>query len=61
MENLDCGQALASLLALVIANRRMNVQRENRILELSTLNATLQRVNALLEDSQDQLIALRLF
>ena len=56
VEDLDRGQALASLLALVIANHRMNVERENRILELSTLNATLQRVNALLEDAQDQLI-----
>lgn len=56
VEDLDRGQALASLLALVVANHRMNVERENRILELSTLNATLQRVNTLLEDAQDQLI-----
>jgi two-component system, NtrC family, sensor kinase len=56
VEDLDRGQALASLLALVIANHRMNIERDNRIHELSTLNATLQRVNSLLEDAQDQLI-----
>jgi two-component system NtrC family sensor kinase len=56
VEDLDRGQALASLLALVIANHRMNIERDNRIVELSTLNATLQRVNAMLEDAQDQLI-----
>ena len=37
VEDLDRGQALASLLALVIANHRMNVERDNRIVELSTL------------------------
>ena len=56
VEDLDRGQALASLLALVIANHRMNVERDNRIVELSTLNDTLQRVNAMLEEAQDQLI-----
>ena len=56
VEDLDRGQALASLLALVIANHRMNIERDNQILELSTLNATLLRVNELLEGAQDQLI-----
>jgi len=56
VEDLDRGQGLASLLALVIANHRMNIERDNRIVELSTLNETLQRVNAMLEDAQDQLI-----
>ena len=56
VEDLDRGQPLTSLLALVIANHRMNIERDNRIIELSTLNATMQRVNALLEDAQDQLI-----
>jgi two-component system, NtrC family, sensor kinase len=56
VEDLDRGQALTSLLALVIANHRMNVERDNRIVELSTLNDTLQRVNAMLEDAQGQLI-----
>ncbi len=56
VEDLDRGQALASLLALVIANHQMNVDRDNRIVELSTLNDTLQRVNAMLEDAQGQLI-----
>lgn len=56
VEDLDRGQALTSLLALVIANHRMNVERDNRISELSTLNETLQRVNAMLEEAQDQLI-----
>ncbi|HEX6793680.1 MAG TPA: GAF domain-containing protein, partial [Casimicrobiaceae bacterium] len=44
-DDLDQGQALMSLLALVMANHRMHVERENRILELSTLNATMQRIN----------------
>jgi two-component system NtrC family sensor kinase len=56
VEDLDRGQSLTSLLALVIANHRMNIERDNRIVELSTLNATMQRVNVLLEDAQDQLI-----
>jgi len=34
----------------------MHVERENRILELSTLNAAMQRMNALLEDAQNQVI-----
>ena len=56
VEDLDRGQALTSLLALVIANHRMYIERDNQIMELSTLNATLQRVNSLLEEAQDQLI-----
>lgn len=56
VEDLDRGQVLTSLLALVIANHRMHVERENRIRELSTLNATMQRMNETLEDTQDQLI-----
>jgi signal transduction histidine kinase len=54
--DLDCGQAVTSLLALVIANHRMHVEREQRIIELSTLNATMQRMNAQLEDAQNQVI-----
>ena len=54
--DLDQGQALTSLLALVMANHRMHVERENRILELSTLNATMQRINEMLEDAQNQVI-----
>jgi signal transduction histidine kinase len=54
--DLDQGQALTSLLALVMANHRMHVERESRILELSTLNATMQRINAMLEDAQNQVI-----
>jgi two-component system NtrC family sensor kinase len=56
VEDLDQGQALTSLLALVMANHRMYVERDNRILELSTLNATMQRINAMLEDAQNQVI-----
>jgi len=55
-DDLDQGQALMSLLALVMANHRMHVERENRILELSTLNATMQRINGMLEDAQNQVI-----
>jgi len=54
--DLDHGQAVTGLLALVMANHRMHVERENRILELSTLNATMQRINAMLEDAQNQVI-----
>ena len=54
--DLDQGQALTSLLALVMANHRMHVERDSRILELSTLNATMQRINAMLEDAQNQVI-----
>jgi len=54
--DLDGGQALTSLLALVMANHRMHVERENRIRELSTLNATMQRMNTMLEDAQNQVI-----
>jgi signal transduction histidine kinase len=56
VDDLDRGQALTSLLALVMANHRMHVERENRIVELSTLNATMQRMNTLLEDAQNQVI-----
>jgi len=56
IEDLDRGQALTSLLALVVANHRMHVERESRIVELSTLNATMQRMNALLEDAQNQVV-----
>ena len=55
-EDLDQGQALTSLLALVMANHRMYVERDNRILELSTLNATMQRINGMLEEAQNQVI-----
>jgi signal transduction histidine kinase len=55
-DDLDQGQALISLLALVMANHRMHVERDNRILELSTLNATMQRINGMLEDAQNQVI-----
>src|SRR5438876_7123627 len=55
-DDLDRGQAMTSLLALVIANHRMHVERENQILELSTLNATMQRINEMLEEAQDQLV-----
>jgi len=34
VDDLDQGQALTSLLALVMANHRMHVERDNRILEL---------------------------
>ena len=54
--DLDRGQMVTSLLALVMANQRMHVERENRISELSELNAEMQRINALLEDAQDQII-----
>ncbi len=56
VDDLDHGQAMTSLLALVIANHRMHVERENRILELSTLNTTMQRMNEMLEEAQDQLV-----
>ncbi|MEO8487504.1 MAG: ATP-binding protein [Betaproteobacteria bacterium] len=54
--DLDRGQVLASLLALVMANHRMHVERDRRILELSTLNAEMQRINALLGDARNQMI-----
>ena len=56
IDDLDRGQPLTSLLALVMANHRMHVEREARIHELSTLNATMQRMNAMLEDAQNQVI-----
>ncbi len=56
VDDLNRGQALTSLLALVIANHRMHVERDTRILELSTLNASMQRINTLLSEAQDQLI-----
>ncbi|CAG1009172.1 two-component system, NtrC family, sensor kinase [Burkholderiales bacterium] len=54
--DLDRGQVLASLLALVMANHRMHVERDRRILELSALNAETKRINALLGDAQNQVI-----
>jgi two-component system NtrC family sensor kinase len=54
--DLDDGQALTGILALVMANHRMHAEREQRILELSTMNATMQRMNAELEDAQNQVI-----
>ncbi|HSQ79681.1 MAG TPA: ATP-binding protein [Casimicrobiaceae bacterium] len=54
--DLDRGQSLTSLLALVVANHRMHVERDSRILELSTLNATMQRMNEQLEDAQNQVV-----
>jgi signal transduction histidine kinase len=56
VDDLDRGQAMTSLLALVIANHRMHVERANRIVELSTLNSTMQRMNEMLEETQDQLV-----
>ena len=56
VDDLDRGQAMTSLLALVIANHKMHVERANRIVELSTLNATMQRMNEMLEETQDQLV-----
>ncbi|MEP7181673.1 MAG: ATP-binding protein [Betaproteobacteria bacterium] len=56
VDDLDRGQVLVSLLALVMANHRMHVERDNRIVELSTLNAEMQRMYALLEETQGQLI-----
>lgn len=55
-DDLSRGKAITSLLALVIANHRMHVERDARILELSTLNATMQRLNALLAEAQDQVV-----
>jgi two-component system NtrC family sensor kinase len=56
VDDLDRGQTLTSLLALVMANHQMHVERESRILELQTLNTTMQRMNELLEDAQNQVI-----
>jgi two-component system, NtrC family, sensor kinase len=56
VDDLDQGQALTSLLALVMANHSMHVERDNRILELSALNATMQRINSMLEEAQGQVI-----
>jgi signal transduction histidine kinase len=56
VEDLDCGQVMTNLLALVIANHRMHVERESRIMELSTLNEVMLRMNTQLEEAQDQLI-----
>ncbi len=54
--DLDRGQVAASLLALVMENHRMHVERETRLVELSTLNAAMLRMNSALEDAQDQVI-----
>ena len=56
IDDLDRGHAMTTLLALVIANHRMHVERANRIVELSTLNASMQRMNEMLEETQDQLV-----
>jgi len=52
--DLDQGWALTSLLALVMANHRMLVERDSRIAELSALNATMVRMNESLEEAQNQ-------
>ncbi len=54
-EDLERGRSLTNLLALVMTNHRMHVERDNRILELATLNATMQRINAMLEEAQNQI------
>jgi len=56
LDHLDSGQAIISLLALVLANHKMHVERANRIVELSTLNATMLRMNEMLEEAQDQVV-----
>lgn len=54
VQDLDRHQPMMRFVAQVIANHRMHVERENRIVELRALNATMQRVNDLLEDAQGQ-------
>ncbi|HEX7327310.1 MAG TPA: ATP-binding protein [Casimicrobiaceae bacterium] len=54
VQDLDRGQPLTRLVAVAVANHRMHVERESRIVELSTLNATMKRLNELLEDAQTQ-------
>lgn len=54
--DLDRGQVVTNLLALVVANHRMHVEREARIIELSTLNELMRRMNQQLEEAQDQLM-----
>ncbi|HET7260432.1 MAG TPA: ATP-binding protein [Casimicrobiaceae bacterium] len=54
VQELDRGQPLTRLVALVVAHHRMHVESESRIVELSTLNATMKRLNELLEDAQTQ-------
>lgn len=56
VQDLDRGQPLTRLVGLVVANHRMHVARESRIVELSTLNATMKRLNELLEDAQTQVV-----
>ena len=56
VQDLDRGQPLTRLVAVVVANHRMHVERESRIVELSTLNATMKRLNELLEDAQTQVL-----
>ena len=50
--DLDRGETLIRLVALVVAHHGAIVERESRILELSTLSATMQRMYALLEDAR---------
>jgi signal transduction histidine kinase len=50
--DLERGETLVRLVALVVANHGAIVERESRILELSTLSATMQRMVALLEDAR---------
>jgi two-component system NtrC family sensor kinase len=54
VDDLDRGQVLAGLLALVMANHRLHLEREARIAELSHLNAEMQRMNHQLADAHVQ-------
>ncbi|MEO6928292.1 MAG: ATP-binding protein [Casimicrobiaceae bacterium] len=56
VSDLDRGQVVTNLLALVVANHRMHLERESRIVELSTLNELMRRMNQQLEEAQDQLM-----
>ncbi len=55
-DDLERGETLVRLVALVVANHGAIVERESRILELSTLSATMQRIYALLEDARVQAV-----
>jgi len=54
--DLDNGQPVTGLLGIVMANHRMHVEREQRIVELSALNESMRRMNAMLEDARNQVI-----